>query len=93
MTIFAPQLQDSTLGQMIYLKTQIDYHLKNIIPFYSEMEFWERKEYEAVYSLNVSDLENKKKYVMEHESIYNELLSASKMSMSVTVFINKFINS
>jgi len=84
-----PQHEDSVIGQILSLKSQLNYHKHSIAPFTYEMEKWEIKEYEAINSDNYYKLEELKQYIISNEACFNELLSS--YNMSVAIFVNKYI--
>jgi|GEM_PF-4129110 len=84
-----PQHQDTVIGQMLDLKAQINYHNDSIVPFYSELQVWEKKEYESVNNDNINKLAALEQYIIENESLFNLILI--DYNMSVAIFINKHI--
>ena len=80
-----PQHQDSALQTIMNLARSIKHFELFIFPKYSEMTDSERKESSAINEENVLAFESKKKYILENQSIFNELLSEYKIS--VTIFL------
>lgn len=87
--ILKPQHETTSIGLMLQYKSAIEYHNKNIAPRFNEMEKWEQKEYKKNLIDYTNSLEDNKKYIIENESFFNELLS--QYNLSVSIFINKYI--
>ena len=84
-----PQHQDSVIGQMLKAKAAVNYYNAEILPNYKDMDAWEVNEYEVTNNANVAELERLEKYIIEHESLFNELLF--EYGYTVTTFLAKFI--
>jgi hypothetical protein len=84
-----PQHQDSAIGQILAIKSAINYHNDVVLPHYKEMDVWEANEYEVVNQKNLTELERLEKYVIKHEALFNELLC--EYDLTVTVFLAKYI--
>lgn len=85
-----PKHEDTVIAKMLSLKSQINYHIENVAPFYSEMEKYEAKEYKEIYSENVTELNEKKQYILENEMLFNNILSL--YGLTVTIFLVRFID-
>lgn len=87
--ILKPQHEDSVIGQLLALKSQLDYHKNEIAPKYYEMEKWEQKEYLSVDNDNQLQFDNLKNHIIENQCVFNALLNS--YNLSVAVFVNKFL--
>jgi hypothetical protein len=85
-----PEHQDTVIGTFLSVERQIKYHIKNTLPFYAEMEEWDRKEYQEIYKSNIEQSEAMAVYMMQNESIFNKLLS--DYGLTVILFIAKVKN-
>lgn len=85
-----PAHKGTIIDSAISAKNAIEYHEKNIAPFYSEMQNWERKEYERVNAKNMEILNKAKNDMLDLEWCFNDMLSEYKIT--VTIFIAKYLN-
>ena len=80
------KIDEATLiGKAVSLKSQIDYHKKEIAPFYSNMQKWEEKEYRGVFVANCADLDSTLESIKDYEHVFNEILA--KYGVTVSEFI------
>jgi len=79
----------NVIDQMLKLKTRINYHKNEIVPNFYKMYSYEEKEYLAIHNDCLAELKFLKNLIIEHEAIFNEILSS--YNLSVSVFINKYI--
>lgn len=86
-----PQHETTVIGQMLSLKSQIEYHNKNIAPFYHEMGKWEMKEYQSVLSDNETELERLKQIIISDKPTFNQFLQQYQSGLCVAMFINIYI--
>lgn len=86
-----PQHETTVIGQMLYLKCAIEYHKNEIAPNLYQVEAWEQKEYNAVNSQNVAELDRLKQVIIADESTFNHFLQQYQSGLSVALFINKYI--
>lgn len=86
-----PQHETSVIGQMLSLKSQIDYHKKNTAPFYHEMDKWEMKEYAGVLADNEAELERLKQVIIADKATFNQFLSQYQSGLCVAMFVNTYI--
>lgn len=84
-----PQHQSSVIGQLLELKSQLQFHKTEIAPKFYQMEKWEQKEYIKVDSDNQNEFDTLKSYLIVNESIFNDILN--HYNLSVAVFVNKFL--
>jgi hypothetical protein len=79
----------NVIDQMLKLKSRINYHITEIVPNLSSMYSYEEKEYIVIYNSCLAELKFLKNLIIEHEAIFNEILTC--YNLSVSVFINKYI--
>ncbi len=84
-----PQHQDSVIGQILAIKSAVNYHNDVVLPHYKEMDVWEANEYEVVNQKKLTELERLEKYIIKNEALFNDLLSG--YDLTVTVFLAKYI--
>lgn len=78
--------QGSVIDRMFNLKLQINYHKKEIAPYYSEMQKFEQKEYLAVYNDNIAEFEELKQYIKSKEATFNDMLSEYNFSVATFIY-------
>lgn len=76
----------SVIDRMFNLKKQLNYHKNEIAPFYSDMQGFEKKEYEAVNSNNEAEFEDLKQYIKSKEPVFNNLLSEYNFSVATFIY-------
>ena len=86
-TDLKPEHQDTLIGKLLTLKSKRNYYLKNTITFYNEMTKSEQKEYSELYEENESDIRILSSCIMEHQSIFNSILS--NYNLSCVTFLAK----
>jgi hypothetical protein len=84
-----PQHQDSVIGQILSVKSAVNYYNYSLLPRYKEMDVWEANEYEVLNQKNLTELERLEKYIIKHEALFNGLLC--EYDLTVTVFLAKYI--
>lgn len=89
--ILKPQHETTVIGQMLSLKSQIEYHRSNIAPFLYQVEAWEQKEYLSVNANNEAELERLKQIIIADKPTFNTLLQEYQSGFCVSLFINKYI--
>jgi hypothetical protein len=89
--IIKPQHETTVIGQMLSLKSQIDYHKKEIAPNLYQVEEWEQKEYLAVNAANKLELERLKQVIIEDKPTFNNFFQQYSSGLCVAIFINKYI--
>ncbi|MGF7082975.1 hypothetical protein [Mucilaginibacter sp. UYCu711] len=86
-----PEHETSVIGQILSLKSQLDYHKNNIAPFFHEMEKWEQKEYSAVNADNEVELERLKQHIIANTPTFNQFLQQYQSGLCVPMFVNIYI--
>jgi hypothetical protein len=81
--------QDSVIGQILSVKSAVNYHNDVVLPRYKEMDVWEANEYEVLNQKNLTELERLENYIKHHEALFNELLC--EYDLTVTTFLAKYI--
>jgi hypothetical protein len=84
-----PQHQDSVIGQLLSLKSKLDYHKNEIAPNLYQLKDWEKKEYATVDYDNQLEFDCLKQYIIENQGVFNSLLNS--YNLSVAIFVNKFL--
>jgi hypothetical protein len=84
-----PHHQDSAIGQILSIKSAVNYHNDVVLPHYKEMDVWEANEYEVLNQKNLTELERLENYIKHHEALFNELLC--EYDLTVTIFLAKYI--
>lgn len=84
-----PQDQNNVIGKSLELKRSIEYITNDVKPHFEQMESWEVKEYKNVLENDSNELEQNKAYMMENQSVFNNVLS--KYDLTVVTFISKFL--
>lgn len=86
-----PQHETTVIGQMLSLKSAIEYHKKEIAPNLHEVATWEKKEYNAVNADNIAELERLKAIIIADKPTFNQFLQQYQSGLCVALFINKYI--
>ncbi len=89
--ILKPQHKTTVIGQMLSLKSQIEYHKKEIAPNLYQLDKWEEKEYLKVNSDNIAELERLKKIIIADKPTFTNFLQKYSSGLCVAIFINKYI--
>ena len=84
-----PQDQNNLIGKSLELKRSIEYITNEVKPHFEQMESWEVKEFKSVLENDSKELDETKAYMMENQSVFNELLL--KYDLTVVTFISKFL--
>lgn len=89
--ILKPQHETTVIGQMLSLKSQVEYHKNSIAPFLYQVAAWEQKEYLSVNADNENELERLKQIIIADKPTFNAFLQQYQSGLCVSLFVNKYI--